>query len=176
MYELRANGIVTCHGGQIFQNLRNLRNSKVNNKQSSNRDWKYLIVNNNDTLTGTEQIIKHCMDLNHLPRKRRSTPLNIIGLSFYTLEIILLGLQIFYCFPGLPNYEKLSKDEQELCSSIRVIPNAFLSYKKLLIMENTKIGYLRLADARKLIKIDVNKTRLLYDFLFDHGFLNKPSK
>lgn len=37
-----------------------------------------------------------------------------------------------------------------------------------------KIGYLRLADARRLIKIDVNKTRVLYDFLLEHGFVNKP--
>lgn len=75
---------------------------------------------------------------------------------------------------GLPNYEKLSKDEQELCSTIRVIPDAYLTYKKLLIAENQKMGYLRLADARRLIKIDVNKTRVMYDFFFDHGFVSKP--
>lgn len=44
----------------------------------------------------------------------------------------------------------------------------------MLIAENAKIGYLRLADARKLIKIDVNKTRQLYDFLLKGGFINKP--
>lgn len=77
--------------------------------------------------------------------------------------------------PGLTNYDKLKKDEQELCSTIRIVPNAYLTYKQLLIGENQKMGYLRLADARKLIKIDVNKTRVLYDFLFDHGYVNKPT-
>lgn len=77
--------------------------------------------------------------------------------------------------PGLTNYDKLKKDEQELCSTIRIVPSAYLTYKQLLISENQKMGYLRLADARKLIKIDVNKTRVLYDFLFDHGYVNKPT-
>lgn len=57
---------------------------------------------------------------------------------------------------------------------MRVVPDAFLAYKKILIAENTKVGYLRLADARRLVKIDVNKTRVMYDFFFEHGFINKP--
>lgn len=75
---------------------------------------------------------------------------------------------------GLTNYEKLTKDEQELCTTVRVVPDAYLAYKKLLIQENARLGYVRLADARRLIKIDVNKTRVLYDFCFEHGFVNKP--
>lgn len=78
-------------------------------------------------------------------------------------------------FTGLSNYDKLNRDEQDLCSTIRVIPNAYLTYKKLLMTENMKMGYLRLADARRLIKIDVNKTRIMYDFFFQHGFINKSS-
>lgn len=74
---------------------------------------------------------------------------------------------------GLSNYDKLNNVEQELCSTIRIVPNAFIAYKQLLTAENNKLGYLRLADARKLIKIDVNKTRVLYDFLVEHGFINK---
>lgn len=70
----------------------------------------------------------------------------------------------------------MKKEEQELCSLIRVVPDSFLMYKKLLITENNKLGYLRLADARKLIKIDVNKTRVMYDFFFEHGYINKPSQ
>lgn len=75
---------------------------------------------------------------------------------------------------GLPNYDKLNEDERQLCSNIRIIPDAYFAYKKNLTAENAKIGYLRLADARRLVKIDVNKTRVLYDFLLDHGFINKP--
>lgn len=155
LYGLRANGITTCYGGQIYENMKVVRSNKIAaSKQSLDIDWKYLTENSIDTLTGTEQMLKHCVDLNQLPKKRKSTPLNIIGLT---------------------NYDQLKKDEQELCSTIRIVPNAYLTYKQLLIAENQKMGYLRLADARKLIKIDVNKTRVLYDFLFDHGHVNKPT-
>lgn len=88
-----------------------------------------------------------------MPTKRKSTPLNIIG---------------------LPGFDRLDGDEKELCSRIRVIPDAYSTYKKLLVAENAKMGYLRLADARRLIKIDVNKTRVMYDFFVEHGLINKP--
>lgn len=158
-------------------------NKTVASKQSLDIDWKCLTENAIDTLTGTEQMLKHCVDLNQLPKKRKSTPLNIIGLNivFHFKSIIRFKLKQSkisntFCFcTGLTNYDKLKKDEQELCSTIRIVPNAYLTYKQLLIAENQKMGYLRLADARKLIKIDVNKTRVLYDFLFDHGYVNKPT-
>jgi len=35
----------------------------------------------------------------------------------------------------------------------------------MLVNECNKLGHLRLAQARTLIKIDVNKTRKIYDFL-----------
>lgn len=82
MYELRAKGITTCYGGQIYQNMKAVRlNKTTNSKQSLDIDWKYLTENSNDTLTGTEQMLKHCVDLNQMPKKRKSTPLNIIGLN-----------------------------------------------------------------------------------------------
>lgn len=75
---------------------------------------------------------------------------------------------------GLPGYENLSKEETTLCSLARLLPSSYIEYKKLLKDENLKTGYLRLADARRLIKIDVNKTRQIYDFLLEHGEINKP--
>lgn len=79
-----------------------------------------------------------------------------------------------YMILGLPSYDKLTEEEKELCSTIRLVPTAYLSYKAILISENAKSSNLRLADARRLIKIDVNKTRQLYDFLLKSGFINKP--
>lgn len=81
LYELRANGITTCHGGQIYQNMKVVRSNKPSNskQQSLDIDWKHLIEN--ETLSGTEQILKHCIDLNQMPKKRKSTPLNIIGMG-----------------------------------------------------------------------------------------------
>ncbi|XP_024878699.1 transcriptional adapter 2-alpha-like isoform X1 [Temnothorax curvispinosus] len=76
---------------------------------------------------------------------------------------------------GLPGYEKLSADERELCSVVRIVPTNFLDFKQLLILESKKNGYLRLAQARILLKIDVNKTRKIYDFLVEKEYINKPS-
>lgn len=137
----------------MFHKLRAQRTSKARTKPNVSFEWKHLVpTDGGHPLSGTGQMIKHCLDLNTLPVKRKSTPLNIIG---------------------LPNYDKLNDDERELCSTIRIIPDAYFNYKKLLMAENEKIGYLRLADARRLIKIDVNKTRVMYDFFFEHGFINK---
>jgi len=56
-------------------------------------------------------------------------------------------------------YEKLSSSEKNLCSLTRIFPEAYLNYKLLLINENKKFGFVKLAQARQLLKIDVNKTK-----------------
>ena len=48
-----------------------------------------------------------------------------------------------------------------------------MEFRDLLVNECTKFGYLRLAQARTLVKIDVNKTRKIYDFLVNEGLINK---
>lgn len=76
---------------------------------------------------------------------------------------------------GLPGFAKLNEAERQLCSVARIVPQSYLDYKNILIAENAKVGHIRLADARRLIKIDVNKTRQIYDFLLEHGHINKPN-
>ncbi|KAM4701741.1 transcriptional adapter 2-alpha isoform 3-T3 [Discoglossus pictus] len=75
---------------------------------------------------------------------------------------------------GLPGTEKLTVKEKELCQMVRLVPGAYLEYKAALMNECNKQGSLRLAQARALIKIDVNKTRKIYDFLLREGFIIKP--
>ncbi|XP_029469393.1 transcriptional adapter 2-alpha-like [Rhinatrema bivittatum] len=74
---------------------------------------------------------------------------------------------------GLPGTEKLNEKEKELCQVVRLVPGAYLEYKAALVNECIKEGSLRLAQARALIKIDVNKTRKIYDFLIREGCINK---
>uniref|UniRef100_A0A0B7A9D5 Transcriptional adapter n=1 Tax=Arion vulgaris TaxID=1028688 RepID=A0A0B7A9D5_9EUPU len=74
---------------------------------------------------------------------------------------------------GLPGYEKLSEAEREMCSEVRLVPQAYLEFARILTSECAKQGSLRLAQARSLIKIDVNKTRKLYDFLIKEGNISK---
>ncbi|XP_030078182.1 transcriptional adapter 2-alpha isoform X4 [Microcaecilia unicolor] len=74
---------------------------------------------------------------------------------------------------GLPGTEKLNEKEKELCQVVRLVPGAYLEYKSALVNECSKQGGLRLAQARALIKIDVNKTRKIYDFLIREGYISK---
>ena len=61
----------------------------------------------------------------------------------------------------------------QLCSQCRLQPVAYLQYKQQLVSECKKEGKVRLADARKLIKIDVNKTRRIYNLLVEKGLVVK---
>ncbi|XP_066551702.1 transcriptional adapter 2-alpha isoform X1 [Amia ocellicauda] len=74
---------------------------------------------------------------------------------------------------GLPGTDKLNDKEKELCQVVRLVPGAYLEYKAALVNECRRQGGLRLAQARALIKIDVNKTRKIYDFLIKEGYINK---
>uniref|UniRef100_A0A8C5DRV5 Transcriptional adapter n=1 Tax=Gouania willdenowi TaxID=441366 RepID=A0A8C5DRV5_GOUWI len=74
---------------------------------------------------------------------------------------------------GLPGTEKLNEKEKELCQVVRLVPGAYLEYKQALLNEHRRQGGLRLAQARALIKIDVNKTRKIYDFLIKEGHITK---
>lgn len=74
---------------------------------------------------------------------------------------------------SLPGYDKLDSKEKELCSHLRLVPCAYLDFRSALITECEKLGGLRLAQARQLIKIDVNKTRKIYDLLVSQGSIKK---
>ncbi|XP_055514174.1 transcriptional adapter 2-alpha isoform X4 [Leucoraja erinacea] len=74
---------------------------------------------------------------------------------------------------GLPGTEKLNDKEKELCQMVRLVPGAYLEYKSALMNESSRLGGLKLAQARTLIKIDVNKTRKIYDFLIREGYITK---
>lgn len=56
---------------------------------------------------------------------------------------------------------------------VRLVPDAYLEFKSILMNENLRNGYVKLAQARQMIKIDVNKTRKLYDFLVQEGLVCK---
>ena len=74
---------------------------------------------------------------------------------------------------GLPGYDRLSKTEKDLCASTRLVPDAYLEFRRILVNECSKLGHIRLQHARNLIKIDVNKTRRIFDFLLSEGLISK---
>ncbi|XP_063855829.1 LOW QUALITY PROTEIN: transcriptional adapter 2-alpha-like [Scylla paramamosain] len=70
---------------------------------------------------------------------------------------------------GLPGYEELTQQEREACAELHMAPEAFLHHKHFLVGEARRGGGLRLAQARTLLKIDVNKTRRIFDVLREAG-------
>lgn len=83
--------------------------------------------------------------------------------------------------PGAPldistsvGYDLLSEKERELCSSLRIYPQQYMVIKDTLLRESLRVGVLKKAVARQLIKIDVNKTSRIFDFLESAGWINKP--
>ncbi|CAH1404383.1 unnamed protein product [Nezara viridula] len=77
---------------------------------------------------------------------------------------------------NLPGYNLLSEDEKLLCSTNRIVPETYNSFKELLITECKKHDGLKLAQARTLIKIDVNKTRKIYDYLLSLKLIWQPEE
>ena len=92
--------------------------------------------------------------MSSLPARRSAPPLDIVG---------------------LPGYDKLNGGEKQLCSVSRLVPESYLEFRNILINECRARSGIRLAQARTLIKIDVNKTRKIFDFLVDEKLIYLPS-
>ncbi|XP_050309841.1 transcriptional adapter 2-alpha-like isoform X1 [Anthonomus grandis grandis] len=72
---------------------------------------------------------------------------------------------------GLPGYDNLTDKEKEMCSNVRLVPAIYLELKDILIAENQRAGRVNLKKARTLLKIDVNKTRKLFDFMVSEAYI-----
>ncbi|KAF9010640.1 hypothetical protein BDQ17DRAFT_1346596 [Cyathus striatus] len=71
-----------------------------------------------------------------------------------------------------PSLHLLTPAEQTLCSQLRIFPKPYLVIKETLVREYARRGgKLRRREARDLVKIDVNKTSRVWDFLVQAGFL-----
>ncbi|KAF7338508.1 Transcriptional adapter 2 [Mycena venus] len=71
-----------------------------------------------------------------------------------------------------PSLHLLTPVEQTLCSQLRILPKPYLVVKETLVREYARRGgKLRRREARDLVKIDVNKTSRVWDFLAQAGFL-----
>jgi transcriptional adapter 2-alpha len=72
-----------------------------------------------------------------------------------------------------PALHLLTPPEQTLCAQLRILPTPYLTIKETLIREYARRGgKLRRREARELVKIDVNKTSRVWDFLVQAGYLS----
>ncbi|XP_046742798.1 transcriptional adapter 2-alpha-like isoform X1 [Diprion similis] len=151
LFEFRQNGITRFHSVPMFQKLAKLRaeHEKERKQYLSNTEYCWQTVLPGCVVKTTPHVAAN------VPQRKAPPPLVI---------------------QGLPGYDRLTPAERDLCSNARVIPESYFDFKNLLITENKKCGSLRLAQARVLLKIDVNKTRKIYDFLAEEGYINKPAQ
>ena len=56
----------------------------------------------------------------------------------------------------------------QLCSKVRILPSKYIDFRRILMNESEKVGHLRLATARNLIKVRI----FLIKFLF---FINQKN-
>lgn len=146
--EYRRNGIRTLYGARLYKQLKRENNLVVKEQKHATS----VMIKKYDQ-SPVKNKIYFSKDNQPKKFKRTSMPLEIID---------------------LPGFHLLSESEKSLCSNLRLIPGNYLEIKEQLIMENNKMGFLRLLDARRIVKIDVNKTRKIYDHLICEGFINKP--
>ncbi len=70
----------------------------------------------------------------------------------------------------------LTLAEVELCSTLRLLPRPYLVIKETLLREAERLGTLRRAQARLLLRMDVNKTGKIYDYFVSTGLINPNPK
>lgn len=151
LQDLRENGITRFHSCRLFRKLLRIREAHCKERRllqsSPTSYWQPF----SDSVPALSPAIKTFPNISTRPLP---PPLDIVG---------------------LPGYERLSAAERQLCSVTRLVPESYLEFQRILVAECKRNAGLKLAQARMLIKIDVNKTRKLYDFLLREGFIWHPA-
>ncbi|XP_034115932.1 transcriptional adapter 2A isoform X1 [Drosophila albomicans] len=158
LHDLRQHGVRTLRGGALYSRL---------HKQRQHAQREYVRQRQNDALDW-QQLVHHYEQNQHVEQAPQGSSSRV-----YTMYPRRKASPMD--ISDLPGYSKLDAGERTLCSVARLIPQAYLEYKNQLIAEYAKLGNLRLGDARRLIKIDVNKTRQIYDFLVENGHIRTHS-
>jgi transcriptional adapter 2-alpha len=74
---------------------------------------------------------------------------------------------------GCEAVDQLTASEQAICSTLRLLPRAYLAIKQTLLKEAERRGGLKRREARTLVRIDVNKLGKVYDFFVSKGWLKQ---
>lgn len=159
LYEYRRMGIESKAGSEIYLLLKVKRDQFARKNVMINMKYKQML----DSLDEPT---------NYAPKSKKMKPMQIEGFRD-SLQIRIEFNPNPTTIPGLPGHENLTVSERVLCSQARLEPLAYLQYKEILLEENSKLNFLPLVTARKLLKIDVNKTRRIYDHLLDEDLINE---
>lgn len=160
LQEYRTNGLTRLAAINVFHGQKGGREQQLRHLSmltETIQDWEAA------TNAPNKNIITFYEDKD-LPDRLIPTTLGATRRSVAPLDIV-----------GLPAYDKLTQEERDLCTEQRVYPEVFVEIKTLMEQECAKHDGLRLADIRPLVKIDVNKTRKIYDYFLLKELIYKPS-
>ena len=153
LQECRTNGMEWLHSAEFFYKMKAQREQQLRDLRQEGGIGDWLPRLTKSTAGRDAPLAAKVIPSPLVSTRRSAAPLEVIG---------------------LPGFEKLDESERELCSEIRVYPEVFLDIRETMIAECEKLDGLRLADARPVIKIDVNKTRKIYDFFLKKKIIRKP--
>ncbi|ORZ23123.1 hypothetical protein BCR42DRAFT_404029 [Absidia repens] len=68
-------------------------------------------------------------------------------------------------------YHLLTKDEQEMCSTLYMMPRPYLVIKDLILKAYAKQGFLKRKQLKELVRIDTAKANRIFDFFVENGWI-----
>ncbi|XP_045614375.1 transcriptional adapter 2-alpha isoform X1 [Procambarus clarkii] len=152
LMEYRSNGISKQTGIMTYETLKRKREANLKERRN-------LVVSENDGI---------------------DVKWNVLNKNIVNIDAAIVGASRRVSIPlnitGKPGYENLNDTEKQIASELRLVPEDFLRFKSAFIDECRKLDGLRLAQARTLIKIDVNKIRKIFDYLLSAGLIHTPKK
>nr|CAD7398016.1 unnamed protein product [Timema poppensis] len=157
LQDLRENGLTCFHSCRLYQKLKRDRENQQKERRMYMSNPAYCWRSIKEAL-----LKNHSMPLNN--KLFQATTVSTYRRIAPPLDII-----------GLPGYDRLTPAERQMCSLVRLVPESYLDFKWILTTECKRHNGLKLAQARTLIKIDVNKTRKVFDFLLQEGYIYLPS-
>jgi hypothetical protein len=182
--EYRANGIHSLKLVNIYKNLKlkrlnrthtfhlasllaSMGTNSLNSKQQC-QDWfkNFVLIEKNMNVQKIEPMTSSTVNTNNT-NNNISSENNTQNIPYY-LKYKNNPLKI----ENYPDFEKLGEEEKEFCRVARFQPTVYLRVKTILSMENSKAGFCNYSRARKIAGIDVNKTRLIHNYMLKNNQLN----
>ncbi|XP_040564590.1 transcriptional adapter 2-beta [Lepeophtheirus salmonis] len=147
----RKNGIVKMSDSTEFENLRCRHSKKRNDSRKKNGDHD---INISTSFVSVE-------DLN--------------GSS--TNNSVISSAKDFYdqknrSLPDLPGYEILSTNERKLCSSLKLTPAQYISYKTSLLTNYLQKKRGQTFNPLNPLGLDKNNRKIIFNFLMKAGWIN----
>lgn len=148
----------------------------LTNKSSSKKCYS---INSNDLSISPTPQSKFSLDLPRQPPKRPMSPADLcLPLTKQSSQPLPNNSPKHQSINTreIDESQLLAPSECQLCKKLRIYPKAYLAIKETILREYALRGALRKSQAKRLLRIDVNKTSCIYNFFVEMGWIKlRPS-